>query len=79
MLRCAIPQLICSRIDVKSTKIPAVASDGEFWISKVLSTIDLLEADKKHFSLFTEVDEEDAAIYTKARDTITKLRKVRVN
>ncbi|KJA27489.1 hypothetical protein HYPSUDRAFT_35394 [Hypholoma sublateritium FD-334 SS-4] len=59
----------------KSTKIPAVGSDGEFWISKVLLTIEQLEAEKKSFTLFTEVDEEDAAIYANARDTIAKLRK----
>ena len=53
-----------------------MGSDGEFWISKVLLTIEQLEAEKKSFTLFTEVDEEDAAIYANARDTIAKLRKV---
>lgn len=68
--------LIYSWLDDKSTKIPAVGSDGEFWISKVLSTVEQLEAEKKSFTLLTEVDEEDVVIYAKARDTIAKLRKV---
>ena len=68
--------LIYIWIDDKSTKIPAVGSDGEFWISKVLSTVEQLEVDKKSFAPLAEVDEETAAIYAKARDTIAKLRKV---
>lgn len=62
--------------DDKSAKVAAVASDGEFWISKVLSTIEQLENDSKHVSLLTELDEEETALHDKARETITELRKV---
>lgn len=60
----------------KLTKVAAVASDGEFWISKVLSTIEELENDKKHAAILTKVDEEDVTLHAHARDTILKLRKV---
>ncbi|KAF9533445.1 DNA polymerase phi-domain-containing protein [Crepidotus variabilis] len=40
-------------------KIPAVASDGEFWISKVLSVIQQLEADDKHVALLADAGEEE--------------------
>ncbi|KDR81783.1 hypothetical protein GALMADRAFT_221648 [Galerina marginata CBS 339.88] len=62
--------------DDKLTKVPAVASDGEFWIAKVLSTIELLEEDKKHVKSLAEIDEEEITLRNKARATITKLRKV---
>lgn len=60
------------------TKINAVASDGEFWVAKVLSTIESLEGDQKHVKAIADVDEEEAALFTKARQTIVKLRKVRI-
>jgi DNA polymerase phi len=56
--------------------VAAVASDGEFWISKVLSTIEQLEKDSKHVSLLAEFDEDEVALHNKARETIAKLRKV---
>ena len=52
----------------------AVASDGDFWISKVLSTIEELEGDKKHVSLAVDIDEDDRALFTRARETIISLR-----
>ncbi|KAF8162945.1 DNA polymerase phi-domain-containing protein [Crassisporium funariophilum] len=62
----------------KSTKASAVAADGEFWIAKVLSTIELLEADEKHVVLLAEVDKEDDeyALRARAKKTIAKLRKI---
>ena len=62
----------------KSTKVTGVASDGEFWIAKVLSAVETLEADKKHVKLLAEEDEDDETVQVriKARETISKLRKV---
>jgi len=57
--------------------VTAVASDGDFWISKVLYTIDELEKDKKHVSLAIDIDEGDSALFNRARETITKLRKLK--
>ncbi|KAF9477373.1 hypothetical protein BDN70DRAFT_914180 [Pholiota conissans] len=62
--------------DDKLIKLAAVASNGEFWISKVLARIEQLENDTKHASLLTELDEEDQILHGKARDTISKLRKI---
>jgi len=54
--------------------VTAVASDGDFWISKVLSRIEELEGDKKHVSLAVDIDEDDCALFTRARETIITLR-----
>jgi DNA polymerase phi len=54
--------------------VTAVASDGDFWISKVLSRIEELEGDKKHLSLVVDIDEDDCALFTRARETIITLR-----
>jgi DNA polymerase phi len=59
--------------------VTAVTSDGEFWLSKVLSTIDELEGDKKHVSLAVEIDEDGSALFNRARETIVKLRKLKGN
>ncbi|ESK96903.1 dna-directed dna polymerase [Moniliophthora roreri MCA 2997] len=59
--------------DVK-TKLFSVASDREFWASKVLATIEELQADKKHVTPVHDVDEETQTLYTKAKDMATKLR-----
>ena len=42
----------------KVLKATGVASDGEPWVSKVLTSISQLEADEKHVSLLVEHDEE---------------------
>ncbi|TFK72185.1 hypothetical protein BDN72DRAFT_792794 [Pluteus cervinus] len=58
----------------KTTKSLGVASDGEFWISKVLDTIQLIEQDTKHISSVTDADEEETALRTKARIVAIRLR-----
>ena len=55
----------------------AVASDGAFWVSKVLSTIDQLSQDTKHVSLLCDLDDEDKALRAKARELAERLSKVR--
>ncbi|KAF8911087.1 DNA polymerase phi-domain-containing protein [Gymnopilus junonius] len=69
-------QTVVLKQDDKVTKVTGVASDGEFWISKVLSTIEVLEADERHIELLADVDEDVAAFQAKARETIGKLRKI---
>lgn len=58
----------------KSTKVHAVASDGEFWTQKTLKAIDRLEKDSKHVSLLEENTQEDAAA---ARGICSQLHEVR--
>lgn len=58
-------------------KTHAVASDGDFWIAKVISTISELEEDKKHVALLENVEEEEQALRVKAKETVESLRKVR--
>jgi hypothetical protein len=58
-------------------KTHAVASDGDFWIAKVTSTISQLEEDKKHVALLENVEEEEQALRVKAKETVESLRKVR--
>ena len=65
--------------DDKTAKIAAVASDSQFWISRVLSTVDALEKDTKHVAPLSEVDEEEQAVREKARGLIERLRKVFLN
>lgn len=62
--------------DSKTMKVSAVASDGEFWVSKVLKTIEELEKDTKHVALFTEIDEDDKELCNKARQVLVKVQKV---
>lgn len=61
----------------KSSKTHAVASDGDFWITKVISTISQLEEDKKHVTLLENVEEEEQVLHVKAKETVESLRKVR--
>ncbi|KAF5365721.1 hypothetical protein D9758_003270 [Tetrapyrgos nigripes] len=58
------------------TKLPGAASDGQFWISKVLATIDQLKNDSKHASFISEMDEEDEVARLKAKEVLGKLRTV---
>jgi len=67
-------EIISYLADDKAAKLTAVASDGDFWISKVLTTIEELEGDKKHVSLAVDIDEDDRGLFTRARETIVTLR-----
>jgi DNA polymerase phi len=59
-------------------KTHAVASDGNFWIAKAISTISQLEEDRKHVTLLENVEEEEQVLRAKARETVESLRKVRI-
>lgn len=55
----------------------AAASDGKFWVSKVLSTIEQLNQDAKHVRPLSETDEDDKALRQKARNLTERLSIVR--
>ncbi|KAI6036062.1 DNA polymerase phi-domain-containing protein [Pisolithus microcarpus] len=57
-------------------KETAVASDGEFWISKVLSTLARLDKDTKHVDPLAPVDEETQALLNGVGKIHEKLGKV---
>ncbi|KIJ68933.1 hypothetical protein HYDPIDRAFT_23808 [Hydnomerulius pinastri MD-312] len=59
----------------QTRKETAVASDGEFWISKVLATIAQLDKDSKHVNALVDVDEEAQALFAKTQKLIGQLRK----
>ena len=65
-------------LDEKSTRSIGVATDGKFWISKVLKTIDQLEANTKHVTLHTKPSSGARELYAKARETLTRLLEVRI-
>jgi len=60
----------------RTAKTYAVASDGEFWVSRTLKTITTLEADSKYVSILVEVDKEDQKLRRKTHMLVQKLRKV---
>ena len=60
----------------KSSKVAAVASDGEFWVAKVMDTIQTLEKDTKHVSSLTQCEEEEITLRTKALRLADRLKDV---
>ncbi|KAI0340127.1 hypothetical protein BDW22DRAFT_1486396 [Trametopsis cervina] len=65
------------KIDGKIAKTTVVASDGEFWVTKVLATIEKLEGDTKHVTLLSATDDEDEiALRSRARELIKRLKDV---
>ncbi|KAH6918992.1 DNA-directed DNA polymerase [Coprinopsis sp. MPI-PUGE-AT-0042] len=69
-------QTTVMKSDDKTTKSSASASDGELWLTKVLSTIQDLESDSKHVLLLNEVEEEDVALFSKVNELLAQLRAV---
>ncbi len=62
--------------DSKATKVAAVASDGRFWVSRVLATIEQLEKDTKHVRPLNEPEAEEVEQRQKAREIISRLKDV---
>ncbi|KAI1788483.1 DNA polymerase phi-domain-containing protein [Ganoderma leucocontextum] len=60
--------------DTKSSKVAAVASDGRFWVSRVLSTIEQLEKDTKHVKPLSEPDEEEVEQRQKLHEILARLK-----
>ncbi|KAN0076879.1 DNA polymerase phi domain containing protein [Tylopilus felleus] len=56
-------------------KETAITSDGEFWTSKTLATIALLDKDAKHVKRLIDIDEEVQATLAKTEKIIGQLRK----
>ncbi|KAG6331293.1 hypothetical protein ID866_7798 [Astraeus odoratus] len=57
-------------------KETAVASDGEFWISKILTTLASLDKDAKHVSLLFPMSEEQRNLMSKVQKAFEKLDNV---
>ncbi|KAI6006406.1 DNA polymerase phi-domain-containing protein [Pisolithus marmoratus] len=62
--------------DDKTHKETAIATDGEFWISKVLTTLARLDKDTKHVSPLAPVGEETQALLGRVQKIHEKLDKV---
>ncbi|KAJ7740748.1 DNA polymerase phi-domain-containing protein [Mycena maculata] len=62
--------------DDRAIKCPAIASDGEFWVSKIITTIEQLKADPKRVTLLADSDEDDTTLHSKVKNTVGKLRGV---
>lgn len=61
----------------KTVKVTGVASDGQLWISKCLSTIEQLLNDTKHLKWLAEIDEEERVLRQSALQLVRRLSKVR--
>ncbi|KAI0263807.1 DNA polymerase phi-domain-containing protein [Gloeopeniophorella convolvens] len=70
--------VVTKTADDKTQKLTGAASDGEFWISRVLQTIQQLEQDTKHVKLAAEFDEDELEKLEQARKAIASLKKVQV-
>jgi DNA polymerase phi len=62
--------------DGRTLKVSGVASDGEFWISKALTIVEMLKNDTKYVTLLEDVDEEVERIRALARHTVDNLKQV---
>ena len=62
------------RSEKETVKLPGVASDGEFWISKVLRTIIGLEGDSKHVKPLFRLDGDEHKIRDRAVLVIGKVK-----
>ncbi|KAI0648248.1 DNA polymerase phi-domain-containing protein [Trametes meyenii] len=62
--------------DSKAAKVTAVASDGKFWVTRVLSTIEGLEKDAKHVRSLSEIDPDEAELRQKAHHILARLKDV---
>ncbi|KAJ7751995.1 DNA polymerase phi-domain-containing protein [Mycena metata] len=63
----------------RTIKCPGIASDGEFWVSKVIGSIEHLKEDTKRVALLAETDETDSALHNRVQETVQKLRGVSSN
>ncbi|KAG6821076.1 hypothetical protein H0H93_007235 [Arthromyces matolae] len=67
-------QTVVVKTDDKTSKMSAVASDGNFWVSRVLDTINTLVSDTKHVSLQNSLDEDVLVHCTKAQEVTAHLK-----
>ncbi len=74
--RCLSNPIQCSTEEDRAIKCPGIASDGEFWVSKVVDTIERLKEDTKRVALLADSDETDLALHKKVKDTVEQLRRV---
>lgn len=62
-----------SKGDGKTAKMPGAASDGEFWISKVLKAIVALEKDTKHVVPLYQLDDQKLETRNRVFSTTQKI------
>lgn len=60
----------------RTRKEMSVGSDGEFWTSKTLVSIALLDKDAKHVKPIINIDEDARTLLTRTEKVIGQLRKV---
>lgn len=64
------------KLSDKTSKMSAVASDGEFWVSKILNTIRTLTEDCKHISLQINLEDDVSVHCVKAQELAAQLKTV---
>ena len=57
-------------------KKTGITSDGEFWTSKVIATLAVLDKEAQHVKPLMDIDEEVQASLSKTEKAISQLRKV---
>ncbi|KZV71817.1 hypothetical protein PENSPDRAFT_751491 [Peniophora sp. CONT] len=67
------PTLVKSA-DGKTQKINGVASDGRYWVSRVVQSIGQLAQDTKHVKPVVEFDEDDVAALQKAEEVLVTVK-----
>ncbi|KAF8626266.1 hypothetical protein AX15_004941 [Amanita polypyramis BW_CC] len=66
-------QTVVIKTGERSARATGVASDGQFWISKVLKTIGQLEADAKHVTLRAKPSSVARGLHAKAGEALSRL------
>ncbi|KDQ06741.1 hypothetical protein BOTBODRAFT_121098 [Botryobasidium botryosum FD-172 SS1] len=62
--------------DGRTLKLQGSATDGEFWVAKVLDVITGLEKDRKHVALLAEIDEDVVGLRQQAMELVKRLEEV---
>jgi len=62
--------------DDKTQKVSGVASNGEFWVSRALGTIEVLGGRYQTRKLVRRSDEDDQAVHVKAQRLVETLKKM---
>lgn len=68
--------MTCDDAGSTTEKVSAVASDGDFWVSRALKTISSLEKERKHVSILFEAGEEAQQLRQKAQELAERLKEV---
>ncbi|KAL0947063.1 hypothetical protein HGRIS_013204 [Hohenbuehelia grisea] len=58
----------------KTSKVAAVASDGQSWVARTLKTIADSETNTKRFTLIRDIQEPYSELWSSAKDTLAKVQ-----